>query len=99
MGHVGWAVGHYRVARPHLQEFLHWEQRLAEKASSTLRCCERMTTPEVTVATCWGSTVTTTEVACLVSRESPLGLRYRAERIGLALSLRNACLRDWKSSS
>src|SRR5712691_10855550 len=58
-----------------------------------------MTTPEVRAETCWGSTVTTTEVACFVLREAPSGLRYRAERIGVALSLRIACLRYGKSSS
>jgi len=59
---------------------------VAEKASSTLRFCERMTTPAVRVETCWGSTVITTEVACLVPLESLLGFRYLAERIGVALS-------------
>ena len=58
-----------------------------------------MTTPEVRAATCRGSTVTTTEVACLVPLESLLGLRYWAERIGVALSLRIACQRYGKSSS
>ena len=49
-----------------------------------------MTTPEVRAETLRGSTVITTEVACLVSLESLLGLRYLAERIGVALSLRIA---------
>ena len=54
---------------------------LKEKnASLTLRFCERMTTPEVRADTFWGSTVITTEVACLVSLESRLGLRYLAQR-------------------
>ena len=44
-------------------------------------------------------TVTTTGVACLVPLESLLGLTYLAERIGVALSLRIACLRYGKSSS
>jgi len=43
--------------------------------------------------------VTTTEVACLVLRESRSGLRYLAERTGVALSLRIACLIYGKSSS
>jgi len=72
---------------------------VAEKASSTLRFSESMTTPVVRVETCWGSTVTTTEVAWLVPLESLLGLRYLAERIGDALSLRIACQRNGKSSS
>jgi len=58
-----------------------------------------MTTPEVRVDTLWGSTVRTTEVACLVALESPSGLRYLAERIGVALSLRIACRIYGKSSS
>jgi len=49
--------------------------------------------------TCWGLMVTTTEVACLVPLDSRLGLRYWAERIGVALSLRIACLKYGKSSS
>ena len=65
----------------------------------TLRFGERMTTPEVRVATFWRSTVTTTEVACLLPLESLLGLRYWAERIGVALSLRIARLRYGKSAS
>ena len=56
-------------------------------------------TPAVRVATCWGSTVTTTEVTCLVPLECLLGLRYRAETIGVALWLRIACLRYGKRSS
>ena len=51
------------------------------------------------VKTYWGSTVTTTEVACLVFRECLLGLRYLAERIRVALSLRIACLTYWNNSS
>jgi len=58
-----------------------------------------MTTPEVTADTFWGSTVITTEVACLPALESLLGLRYLAERIGVALSLRIACRIYGKSSS
>jgi len=84
---------------PYLPQFLHWEERLAEKGSSTLRFWQRMMTPEVRATTCWGSKVTTTKVACLVPLESLLGLRYRAERIGIALSLRIACLRYGKRSS
>jgi len=99
MGHVGWVVGQRWVACPYLQQFLHWEERLAEKASSTLYFRERMTTHEVRAATCWGSTVTTTEVACLVPLESLLGLMYWAEEIAVALSLRIACLRYGKCSS
>ena len=41
--------------------------------------------------------MTTTGVACLVPLESVLGLRDRAERIGVALSLRIACLTYGKS--
>ena len=99
MGHVGWAAGHRWVACSYLQQFLHWEECLAENASSTLHFWERMTTSEVRAATCWGWMVTTTEVACLVPLESLLGLRYQAERIGVAMSLRIACLRYGKSSS
>jgi len=58
-----------------------------------------MTTPEVRAETLWGSTVITTEVACLLSLESLLGLRYLAERIWVALSLRIACRIYGKSSS
>jgi len=58
-----------------------------------------MTTPEVRAEALWGSTVMTTEVACLVSLESRLGLRYLAERIWVALSLRIACRICAKSSS
>jgi len=99
MGHVRWVAGYRWVACPYLQQFLDWEEQLAEKASSTLCFWKRMTTPEVRVETCWGLTVTTTQVACLVPLESLLRLRYRAERIGVALSLRIACLRYGKSSS
>ena len=72
---------------------------MAEKASSTSHFCERMKTLEVRVNTCWGWTVTTPEVACLVLRESQSGLRYLAERTGVALSLRIACLIFGKSYS
>jgi len=58
-----------------------------------------MTTPELRAETLWGSTVITTEVACLVSLESLLELRYLAERIWVALSLRIACRIYGKSSS
>jgi len=58
-----------------------------------------MTTPEGRAATGWGSMLTTSGVACLVTLESLLGLRYQAERIGVALFLRIACLRYGKSSS
>jgi len=58
-----------------------------------------MTTPEVRAETLRGSTVITTEVACLVSLESRLGLRYLAERIWVALWLRIACRIYGKSSS
>ena len=61
--------------------------------------CEWMTTPAVRAETFWGSTVITTEVACLVSLESRLGLMYLAERIGVPLSLPISCLRYGKSSS
>ena len=58
-----------------------------------------MTTPEVRAEMLWGSTLITTEVACLVSLESRLGFRYLAERTGVALSLRIACRIYGKSSS
>jgi len=58
-----------------------------------------MTIPAVKAETFWGSTVTTTEVACLVALESRLRLRYLAERIWVALSLRIACRIYGKSSS
>ena len=93
MGHVGWVAEQRRVACAYLQQFLHWEEPLGDNASSTLGFCERMMMPGVRVATCWRSTVTTTEVACLVPRDTRLGLRYWAERIGVALSLRIAWLR------
>jgi len=44
--------GHRSWACPYLQQFLHWEVRLAEKASSTLHFCERMKTPDVRADTC-----------------------------------------------
>jgi len=69
------------------------------EGKSTLRFCERMTTPTVRAETFRGSTVITTKVACLVSLVSRLGLRYLAERIGVALSLRIACRIYGKSSS
>jgi len=78
MGHVGWVAGHRCWVCPDLQQFLHWEVKEEEKASWTLRFCERMTTPDVRAETFCGSTVITTEVACLVSLESLLGLRYLA---------------------
>ena len=99
MGHVGWVAGHRCWACPYLQQFWHWEVLEEEKASSTFPFWERMTTPEVRADTLWGSTVITTEVACLVSLESLLGLRYLAERIWVALSLRIASRRYGKSSS
>jgi len=55
--------------------------------------------PELRADTCWRSMVTTTEVGCLVLQESQSGLRYLAERTGVALSLRIACLIYGKSSS
>ena len=58
-----------------------------------------MTTPDVRADTFWGSTVITTVVACLVSLETGLGLRFLAERIWVALSLRIACRIYGKSSS
>jgi len=78
MGHVGWVAGHRCWACPDLQQFLHWEVKEEEKASWTWRSCERMTTPDVRAETFCRSTVITTEVACLVSLESLLGLRYLA---------------------
>jgi len=71
----------------YLQQLLHWEVGLAEKASSTLRFCERMKTAEVRADTCSGSTVTTTKVACLALQESRSGLKYLAERTGVALPI------------
>jgi len=53
----------------------------------------------VRAETLWGSTVITTEVACFVSLESLLGLRYLAERTWVALSLRIACRIYLQSSS
>jgi len=46
-----------------------------------------------------GSTVTTTAGACMVFQDPELGLRYRAERIGVALSLKITGLRYGNSSS